>query len=437
MATVDRTALAEWRRYGPVPVAAGLGYSMGVIHVYSLGAFMQPLQDEFGWSRAETSAGLTIVGMAAAVAALPIGLMVDRLGPRRVGLVGVLLMAGAFAILGTATGSMTNWLLLWAVVAFASFWVQTTVWTSAVASRFETSRGLAFAVTLSGGSLAAAVFPALATMLIGEWGWRGAFFGLAAAWGSLVLVAVWFFFRGAQDDGSVRPVPDRSTPDRSTPDLAAVDLPGVTLGQGLRSAVFYKLLIAAGLFAFTTLGIVVHLVPILRDAGAEPLAAAGTAALVGVFSIVGRLGVGVLLDRFSGRFVGACAYLIPILGCAALLIDGSSPLSQTLAAALFGLTLGAEVDVIAYLASRYFGLRNFGGLFGGLVAALSLGTAFGPLAAGATSDHFGGYTNFLILTMVLMGVSSVALASLKAPPDWTAVVPETDSGKIPTPDGPL
>ncbi|PRC60334.1 MFS transporter, partial [Mycobacterium sp. ITM-2017-0098] len=84
-------ALAEWRRYGPVPVAAGLGYSMGVIHVYSLGAFMQPLQDEFGWSRAETSIGLTIVGMAAAVAALPIGLMVDRLGPRRVGLVGVIL----------------------------------------------------------------------------------------------------------------------------------------------------------------------------------------------------------------------------------------------------------------------------------------------------------------------------------------------------------
>jgi MFS family permease len=423
MAKFDRTAVAEWRSYGPVPVAAGLGYSMGVIHVYSLGAFMQPLQDAFGWNRAQTSVGLTIVGMAAAVAALPIGLMVDRLGPRRVGLAGVVLMAGAFAILGTATGSMTNWLLLWAVVAFASFWVQTTVWTSAVASRFETSRGLAFALTLSGGSLAAAVFPPLATTLIGQWGWRGAFFVLAAAWGGLVLVAVWFFFRGAQDDKSVRPV----VSDAPAP---TVDLPGVTLGEGLRSATFYKLLVAAGLFAFTTLGVVVHLVPILRDAGAEPLAAAGTAALVGVFSIVGRLGVGVLLDRFPGRLIGACAYLIPILGCAALLIDGGNPLSQTLAAALFGLTLGAEVDVIAYLASRYFGLKNFGGLFGGLVAALSLGTAFGPLAAGATSDHFGGYTNFLILTMVLMGVSSLALASLKPPPDWpvpaAAVEPESE-----------
>lgn len=405
-----QSAATEWRRHGTVPVAAALGYSLGVIHVYSLGAFMQPLQDEFGWTRAQTSVGLTIVGGAAAVAALPIGLMVDRLGPRRVGLIGVVLMTIAYALFGTATGSMANWILLWSVLAFASFWVQTTVWTSAVAGRFETSRGLAFAVTLSGGSLGAAVFPAIAVTLIGEWGWRAAFVGLGAGWGTLVLLAVLLFFRGAQDD--------RSQPAASTAEPAAVDLPGVTLREGLSSATFYKLLVAAGLFAFTTLGVVVHLVPILRDAGAQPLAAAGTAALVGVFSIAGRLGVGLLLDRFSGRVVGACAYLIPIAGAALLLFDGGNPVSQNVAAALFGLTLGAEVDVIAYLASRYFGLKNFGGLFGGLVAALSLGTAFGPLAAGLTFDEFGGYSGFLVVTMVLMGVSSLALASLKPPPDY-------------------
>lgn len=406
--------LSEWRRYGTLPVAAGLGYSIGVIHVYSLGAFFEPLQQAFGWSRADTSLGLTIVGMASAVAALPIGLAVDRLGPRRVGLTGVVLMAVAFGLLSTATGSLTNWILLWSVLAFASFWVQTTVWTSAVASRFETSRGLALAVTLSGGSLAAAVLPPLATALIGEFAWRGAFVALAAGWGTLVLIAVVLFFRGAQDDRTANP-PATS----SSPAPAAADLPGVTLAEGLRSITFYQLLTAAGLFAFTTLGVVVHLVPILRGAGAAPLAAASTAALVGVFSIVGRLGVGFLLDRFPGRIVGACAYLVPIAGAALLLVDGANPLSQSIAAALFGLTLGAEVDVIAYLASRYFGLKNFGGLFGGMVAALSLGTAFGPLAAGATFDRFGGYPPFLVLTIVLMGLSSLALATLRSPPDWS------------------
>jgi MFS family permease len=420
MPIVKSAGVSEWRRYGKVPVAAALGYSIGVIHVYSLGAFMEPLQAEFGWSRADTSLGLTIVGIAAAVAALPIGLMVDRLGPRRVGIVGAILMGGAVALLGTATGSLVNWILLWALLAFAAFWVQTTVWTSAVASRFESSRGLALAVTLSGGSVAAAVFPPLATALIDEFDWRGAFIALGALWGTLVLVVVILFFRGAQDE--VRNTGGRA-PDEA-PVAAAAVLPGVTLREGLRSATFYKLLIAAGLFAFTTLGVVVHLVPILRGAGADPLAAAGTASLVGVFSIVGRLGVGYLLDRYPGRVVGACAYLVPILGGALLVVDGTNPLSQTVAAALFGLTLGAEVDVIAYLASRYFGLKSFGGLFGGLVAALSLGTAFGPLTSGATFDRFGSYEPFLILTMVLMGVSSLTLASLKSPPDWSVRAPE-------------
>lgn len=409
--TVD--GVAEWRRYGLVPIAAGMGYSIGVIHVYSLGAFIEPLQNAFGWSRADASLGLTIVGIASAVAALPIGLAVDRLGPRRVGLVGVVLMAVAFGLLSTTTGSLTNWILLWSVVAFASFWVQTTVWTSAVASRFETSRGLAFAVTLSGGSLAAAALPPLATALIGEFGWRGAFVALAVLWGSLVIVVVFLFFRGAQDEKRARPADAPKAP-------AAADLPGLTLAEGLRTITFYQLLTAAGLFAFTTLGVVVHLVPILRGAGAAPLAAAGTASLVGVFSIVGRLGVGFLLDRFPGRVVGACAYLVPIAGAALLLFDGTNPVSQSIAAALFGLTLGAEVDVIAYLASRYFGLKNFGGLFGGMVAALSLGTAFGPLASGATFDRFGSYTPFLILTIVLMGLSSLALATLRSPPDWSS-----------------
>lgn len=408
------SAATEWRRYGTVPAAAALGYSLGVIHVYSLGAFMGPLQDEFGWTRAQASVGLTIVGLAAAVAALPIGLAVDRLGPRRVGLTGTVLMGGAFALFGTATGSMSNWILLWSVLAFGSFWVQTTVWTSAVASRFETSRGLAFAVTLSGGSLGAAAFPAIAVFLINEWGWRGAFVGLGAGWGALVALVVFLFFRGAQDGRSAAATASPETDPSAAPEVV---LPGVTLREGLRSATFYRLLLAAGLFAFTTLGVVVHLVPILRDAGAEPMAAAGTAALVGLFSIAGRLGVGLLLDRFPGRVVGACAYLIPIAGAAMLLFDGSNPLSHTVAAALFGLTLGAEVDVIAYLASRYFGLRNFGGLFGALVAALSLGTAFGPLAAGLIYDTSGGYSGFLVLTMVLMGISSMALASLKPPPD--------------------
>ncbi len=77
-------------------------------------------------------------------------------------------------------------------------------------------------------------------------------------------------------------------------------LTGITLAEGLRSAALYKLLMAAALFSFTVIGVAVHFVPILTDSGATPLSAAGIASLVGVFSIVGRLGTGFLLDRVSG-----------------------------------------------------------------------------------------------------------------------------------------
>jgi MFS family permease len=401
--TTSRSGSAEWRSFWSLPLAAAFGYSTAVLHTYAIGPFIEPLQREFSWSRAQISVGITIAGLTAAVFSVPIGLLVDRLGPRVVALIGVLLMTAAFALLGTATGSTANWIFLWSVIAFGNLWLQATIWTSAVASRFERSRGLAFAVTLSGASVAATVFPLLATSLIGSYGWRTAFMAMGGIWAALVFPILLLFFRGARD--SERAVV------RADPSVAT----GVSVAEGIRSPTFYKLLAASGLFTFTALGIIVHFVPILKDRGAQPLAAAGIASLVGIFSILGRLGTGLLLDRFRGNIVGAAVFLLPIIACALLLFDGGNPLSQSIAAAIFGVTVGAEVDVIAYLVSQHFGLKHFGVFSGAMVGALALGVAFGPLAAGTAFDWYGSYTQFLVLTMAFMAASSVALATLSRP----------------------
>ena len=397
------TAVREWRSFWTLPVAAAIGYSTAVLHTYGIGAFVAPLQQEFGWARAQISAGITIAGLVGAILSVPMGMLVDRLGPRIVGLIGVVLMTGAFALLGTATGTYANWLALWCLIAFGNLWLQATVWTSAVGSRFEKSRGLAFAITLSGASLSAAVFPVLSTWLIGHYGWRSAFAAMGGIWAAVVLPVMLLFFRGAQDGDLAK---------RESRKAAASILPGASVREGLRSAAFYKLLVASGLFTFTALGIVVHLVPILKDRGADPLAAAGIASLVGIFSLFGRLGTGFLLDRLPAHRIGAAVFVLPIVACALLFFDGANPLSQSIAAAAFGLTLGAEVDVIAFLMTRHFGLKHFGVLFGAITGALALGSAFGPLAAGAAYDRLGGYAEFLVLTMVFMAVSSLALLSL-------------------------
>lgn len=405
-----KSAAAEWRSFGLLPLAAALGYATSVLHVYSLGPFIGALEQEFGWSRAQASAGLTVAALISAIGCIPVGMTVDRIGPRRVGLIGVLAMCSAFALVGTATGEAANWLALWGVIAVGTFFVQATVWTSAVASRFETSRGLAFAITLSGASFSAALFPVFATWLIGSYGWRTAYVAMGGIWAALVFPILFILFRGAKDQGRKQQA--------TRPDASA--LTGISLAEGLRSPTLYKLLMAAGLFAFTAIGVVVHFVPILKDSGATPLSAAGIASLVGIFSIVGRLGTGVLLDRFSGHVVGAVAFLIPILACVLLLTDGANPVSQAIAAAIFGLTVGSEVDVIAYLAAKHFGLKNFGALYGVLQMALAAGTAFGPLAAGAVFDRYDSYAPFLMLTTVLMAASAIALFTLGPAPSKVA-----------------
>jgi MFS family permease len=398
------TAKDEWRRFWYLPLVAAFGYTAAGLQLYSIGPFVGPLQHDFGWSRAEIFVGITIANGGGAIFNLLIGWLVDRVGPRLVALIGVLLISGAIASLGTATGSTGNWALLWCLIAVGLLWVQPTVWSSAVASRFEGSRGLALGVTLSGVSLSAYILPLLATWLIDAYGWRSAFFGLGLIWAAALFPVLFLFFRGKQDVAAGA---------RSKGGHAAQDFTGLTPREALRTSAFYKLLVAGTFFSFTIIGIVTNLVPLLTDGGTDRATAASIASLIGLFAIIGRLGTGFLLDRLPGPMVGAGAFLLPTFGSALLLWQGAGTLGHAAAAAIIGLSLGSELDALTFLSMRYFGLRSFGKLYGGLLVVVSIGTATGPLLAGAIFDRFGNYTQFLVLAMACMIASAIALLSLR------------------------
>lgn len=400
----------EWSKYWYLPILAGIGYATSTMYVYSLGPFIEPIQTELGWSRAQISLGVTITSGIAGLTSIPMGMLIDRIGPRRVGVLGILCVCVAFSLLSTATGSWLNWVGLWFGMALATMLVQAMVWTSAVNSRFVASRGLALAVTLSGASFAAAVFPVVAAWLIDTYSWRTAFAVMGSTWGALAVPLMLLFFRGAQDQ--------KAKPGKeATPEPAGHSgMHGLSVGQGIRSSALYKLVAAGGFFAFTMIGAVVHFVPILTDRGISVIEAAGVASLIGIFSLIGRLGTGFLLDRFPPYNVGGIAFLIPLVGCALLLSGAGGAAGYAIAAATFGLTLGAEVDVIAYLAAKYFGMKNFGALYGAMTSALCLGTAFGPLVAGAIYDATASYTYFLFIVAGLMATSALLLFSLRSTP---------------------
>lgn len=399
------TMKREWRNFWYLPVAAAVGYSTAVLHTYGLGLFIAPLEAEFGWSRSSISAGISIAGVIGAVFSIPLGMAVDRIGPRIVAFIGVVLMTGGFALLGTVSGQIWQWYLVWALVGVGNVFLQATVWTSAVATRFEASRGLAIAVTLSGAAITATILPIIATWLIGAYGWRAGFAGIGLAWAVAVLPVLFYFFRSDEKGASAMRSPGKEPPGA-----------GSDMSEALASPGFYQLLLASGFFTITGIGVIVHFVPILLDRGAEPLSAAGVATLIGLFSVVGRLGTGLLLDRFRPNIVGAFVFVMPLVACLFLLFAGHKVEAQTVAAACFGFALGAEIDVIAFLVSRCFGLRSYGTIFGAMVGAMALGSAAGPYVAGVIHDSFDSYVPFLIGSVTMLGISALSLTLLKVPP---------------------
>lgn len=400
--TAPRSDVAkrEWRQFWQLPVAAAIGYSTAVLHTYGLGPFIAPLEAEFGWARSSISGGIAVAGAIGAVLSIPLGMAVDRIGPRVIGLIGVVLMTGGFALLGAVGGQLWQWYCVWALIGFGNLFLQATVWTSAVSTRFVASRGLAIAVTLSGASITATILPVIATGLIEAYGWRAGFVAIGLIWATVVIPVLLFLFHGGRAEPGSRP---------ETTGKDGID-------GALTTPAFYQLLLASGFFTLTAIGMVVHFVPILVDFGADPVAAAGVATIIGMASVVGRLSTGVLLDRFAPNRVGAVMFIMPLVACLLLLGAGWSVAVQIAAAACFGFALGAEIDVIAFLVSRCFGLRSYGSIFGAMVGAMALGSAASPLAAGAVHDAFASYAPFLVASAVLLAISALALMTLRVPP---------------------
>lgn len=396
------TARTEWRKSWTVVATSLLGFSISSVHITTTGLFLQPIERETGWARSEVSAGLTIVAVVSVVLAPFVGILIDRLGSRPVGIFGTALYCAAIASLAATGGSIWYWWGGWLIVALGSVCVKPTVWTTAVASHFNTGRGLAIAVALCGAGTSQMFLPYLTNHLLADFGWRATYisFGLVAAVIALPLLYAYF-----TDARSLSP---KRTAEASSRPAAA----GISLREGFRSRAFVFLSISVLSATTGIIGLMVHFVPMVTGAGLSRPSAAAAVGFVGLFSIIGRLTCGFLLDRFDARLIAAVSFVWPALACVLLLNYSGSTTGALLIAAVIGLSLGAEVDVAAYLATRYFGLRNFGTLFGTIAGLISLGGGLGPLIASAAYDLTGGYAALQLAFVPLFLVNGVLVAAL-------------------------
>ena len=409
MALTERTGLApagEWRRHWTVLMPCLAGMMLAGVYGYSLGVMIVPLEQEFGWSRAQISAGPLIVSCIALFAGPVVGLGIDRIGPRPIAIAGVLLTCSAIAFLATTAAAVKSWWLRWVMLGLAVTMVSPTVWTTAINSLFDRNRGKALAIALCGTGLVGAIAPPLTNGLVESYGWRAAYAGLGAGAALAVLPLVLLFFRSAKD---------RS---RAQGQAAASALPGLTAREGFRSVIFCKLALAFFVFGTGAIALTVIVVPLLITKGFGAGEAAGMAALVGIGSLAGRVLGGILLDWFDAKKVAAASVLAPVLSCALLIALPGNALQAMAACLLLGLAVGTEVDACAYLAARHLGMKSFGALFGAINGLLLFGAGLAPVVANHVYDITRSYDPVLWALIPTCLFSALLFLMLGRYPDF-------------------
>ncbi|MGE0861242.1 MAG: MFS transporter [Gammaproteobacteria bacterium] len=387
---------AGWTLLATATYACGTGVSALVY--YSFGLFVEPLQQQFGWSRGEISTALVFGSLGLVLAAPALGWCMDRVGARRVALVAIPALGLVLLLLSRFEGPRTLFYGLFFLLNAAGIGTSSILYSRAVAGSFDAARGLALGLTLAGPGTAAILLPLLMTAVIGQWGWRAGFVTLALLAFSPWL-PVWRWLRPSVA--------------QATPGLEA-GLDGLAPRAAFASRTFWVLTLGFGATAVACSAVVVHLVPLLRDAGLAPGEAARIAALVGMGVILGRVGIGFLVDRLFAPRVAATIFVITAGGCMLLLAAGADAARE--AAFLIGFALGAEVDLLAYLTSRYFGLRHFGVIYSTIYAVFWIGSACGPTLAGRLFDRHGNYD---LALAVVAGLFLFGAASCLALPRYT------------------
>ena len=328
-----------------------------------------------------------------------LGRLIDRIGVRKVAvtsLIGLTIGLCLMTQIGPSILSLYALVLLMAVLGCGTIPI---VWAYAVSTWFQKNRGFALSLTLTGTGVASMVAPIGVNALITNYGWQAGYLGLAAFTLLVVLPIVWFFLS------------EKTARDSAAPP-STLHLPGILARDALKSVRFWQLMFAVTCMSLGTGALIVHLVPLLTDSGLSRNVATGIVGLMGVAVIVGRLSVGVFVDRIHAPYVAVVYLMFPVIGCLTLAGGVITPTIAILGVLMIGLAAGAEVDLIAFLTSRYFGLKSYGQLYGWQLMVFALGAGFGPLLSGWAFDLQGNYKVSLYAAALAFTVGAGLIGTL-------------------------
>lgn len=379
---------AEFRRAWRIVVLATLGIAANAAAsmLYAFGAFTLPWQQAFGWERSQIQSAIAFLFLGAVPSAQLVGWLNRRYGMKRVTSLSLLALSAAYVAMtqmGPSITSLYGFLLLLALCSMGTMHV---TWTHLVNLWYDRNRGLALALVLSGTGLAAIIIPAAVSALTARWGWQAGMLLLAVLPAGIVLplTRLWMVEPG-------------HTADPAQPVVAA-PRGGIPFRTALRSPRYWALNLALSMVVAAIVAMVTSTVPLLRDKGLDAATAGQVFGSFGLSLIGGRVLVGYLIDRFWAPGVAAVAMALPAVGCWLLSGDGAPDTAMlTVAVMLIGVGAGAEFDIAAFLMARYFGMRDYGHLFGVHLALITLASTLAPWGFGQLYKSSGSYALMLTL----------------------------------------
>jgi len=348
-----------------------MSFGMPALLLYTMGVFFDPMAHDYGLTHAVFGAGLLASTIALAVSVPVVGMIVDRFGVRRPVMVGAALLALGLSLLGALATSAVTYVGAMALVGLIGAGASPVGYTRAVTASFDRATGTAMGVTLTLVGVGSALLPQIASAAILSFGWRWGFVCL----GVLALLTI-------PMSGKLLRMPHRAR----EAEAVSVAASHIRLTALAAESKFWILLLGFTMVAASLFGFMVHLAPMARAAGATPGEAAAYASLLGLSGLLSRFAIGALCDFVQPRLV--------MVGCAVaaaaamLLVAGGNNLIA-LAAVGLGFVVGAEVDLMSILVSRYYPGALYGRVYSLLYGPTIIGTGLSSLWIGAIADHHG------------------------------------------------
>jgi sugar phosphate permease len=400
-----------------VAAAAGIQLIAGALLGQAFGAYVAVLRDEFRWSATSLSAASSLREMESGVMGPVQGWLLNRLGPRLICQIGLVLFAIGFVLLSrieTFTQFMAVFLLTSVGMSFSGYLTLT----FATVQWFERRRATALSLMAAGGAIGG-IMVRLTVASMEAYGWRTTTL-ISAGIVLLVGLPLAQLIRFRPADYGLHPDGDDPGDPRTAalvrPHAEAEGTRDFTLGEAVRTRAFWFVGLGHGSALFVVAALNVHLISYLKEELGHSLGFSSTIALVlPLMFLVGTLLGGPFGDRFSIRWL-AVGCMFAHAGAIALLANVTSTQLILVAAVVHGLAWGLRGPMMAAIRADYFGRESFATIMGVSNALIIIGTILGPVIAGLVYDQTGSYRVGFDIIAALAAAGSVFFILAPKPP---------------------